>query len=121
MTRPSDSQHKKENLPNCGIYLLGRPKSKTVSENRDKYLDLARELKTFENESDGDAKSIRGARYSHRRIGKETGGIGYKSTSGDHPDSNLIKIDHNTEKCPGNLRRPAVTQTSLEDYQLALV
>ena len=37
--------------------------------------------------------------------------------SGVHSD-NSIKIGQNTEKSPRNLRRFAVTQTSVEDQQL---
>ena len=30
-------------------------------------------------------------------------------TSGDHPNNSIIEIGQNTKKCPGNLRRLAVT------------
>ena len=49
-----------------------RVKSKE-SENRDKYLDLARELnKTMEHEGEGDINCNWCARYNVQRIGKET-------------------------------------------------
>ena len=60
-------------------------------------------------------------RYSHKRIGKMSGGIENKRTSGDHPKYNIIKIGHNTEISPGNSRRLAVTQTPVNDHQLMLV
>ena len=42
-------------------------------------------------------------------------------TNRDHPDDNIIKIDQNTEKSPGHLRRFAITQTPVKDHQLTLV
>ena len=47
--------------------------------------------------------------YSQQRIIKETGELGNNKTSGDHPDNNIIKNSQNTEKSPGDLRRPNVT------------
>ena len=52
---------------------------------------------------------------------KKTGELGYKTMSGDHPNYNIIENDQNTEKRPGELRRLAVTQTSMEDHQLTLM
>ena len=46
-----------------------------------------------------------------QRIGKETGELRNKLTSGDLPRCSIVKISQNTEKCPGDLRRLAVTQT----------
>ena len=43
-------------------------------------------------------------------IKKGTGGFGNKQVSGD-------EIDLNIEKSPGDLRRLAVTQNSVKDYQ----
>ena len=61
-------------------------------EKRDKYLDLAIELKkTME----------------------------YKS--GDHPHYSIIENVQNTEKSPGDLRRLAVTQSPVKDHQLTLI
>ena len=39
-----------------------------------------------------------GARYSHQRIDKGTGGFGYKTTSGDHPNYSIVKISQNTKR-----------------------
>ena len=41
--------------------------------------------------------------------------------NGDHTNDNIGKIDQNTEKNPGDLSRLDVTQTPVEDPQLALV
>ena len=42
----------------------------------------------------------------------------YKKTNGDHRDYSIIKIAHNTEKCPGDLRTLAVTHTPMKTHQL---
>ena len=39
----------------------------------------------MKHESDGDTNCNWRSRYSHRGIGTETGGLGNKRTSGDHP------------------------------------
>ena len=93
------------------------------SEKRDRYQDLARELrkKTMEHESDGDTNYNWGALYSYQKIDKGTGGLGNKKSNGDHLNYSIIKIGQNTEKSPGDLRRFAVTQTPVENHQLTLV
>ena len=58
--------------------------------------------------------------YSHQRIIKGTGGLGGWRTSGDHPNG-TIENDQNTEKSSGDLRRVAVTQSPVKDYQLKLM
>ena len=40
---------------------------------------------------------------------------------GDHPNYYTSEIGQNTEKSPGDLRRLAVTQTSLKHHQLKLM
>ena len=52
---------------------------------------------------------------------KGTGGVGNLKTSRDHPNYSIVRIGQNTEKNPGHLRRLAVTQTPVNDYQLTLV
>ena len=47
-------------------------------------------------------------------IGKGTGRYDNKSTIGDHPNYSVVKIDQNTEKSPGDLRRLGVTQTPVK-------
>ena len=41
--------------------------------------------------------------------------------SRDYPNSSSVEIGQNTEKSPGDLRRLAVTQTSVKDHQITLV
>ena len=60
------------------------------------------------------------ARYSHQRFGIKTGGLVNERTSGDHSNDSIVEIGQNTEKIPEDLKRLAVTQTSVKDYQLTL-
>ena len=41
--------------------------------------------------------------------------------SGEHPNYCIIEICQSTEKSPGDLERPAVTQTPVKEHQLMLV
>ena len=54
-------------------------------------------------------------------VTKGTGGLGSWRTSGDHPNYYIIENGQNTEKSPRDLRRLAVTQTPVKDYQLTLM
>ena len=83
-------------------------------------MDLAREMKkTMELVSDANFnwRDI----YSHRMIGIETGELGNKKTSGEHPNNSIVDIGQNTEKSPGDLRRHSVNQIPVENYQRTLV
>ena len=75
----------------------------------------------MEQESDGDTRCNRRARYIHQRIGTRTRGLVTKRTSQDHPNYSIVEISQNIEKNPGDLRRLAVTQTPVENHQLTLV
>ena len=79
-------------------------------EKKDKYLDLAWELKkTVEHESDDNTNCNWCSWYSHQKISTRTGGLGNNSTSGNHPNYCIIEIGLSTEKGPGDLRRLVVT------------
>ena len=92
------------------------------SEKKDKYLDLARELKKLWDMKVTIITIVVGAFwYSHLRITKRTVGLGNKKTSGDHPIFYIIVIGQNTEKSPGDLRRLAATQTPEKAHQLKLM
>ena len=65
----------------------------------------------MEHESDSDINCNWYTQYSHLRIDTETEGLEDNRMSRDHPNYSIIKIGQNTEKCPGDLRRFAVTQT----------
>ena len=75
----------------------------------------------MEHKSDGDTNSNWCTWYNPERIDNETGGLGNKRTSGDHPNNRIVKIGKNTEKSPGDLRRLAVTQTLVGDHRLTLM
>ena len=55
---------------------------------------------------------IGGSWFNHRRIIKETGGLGNNKTKGKHPNYYIIENGQNTEKSPGDFRIFAVTQHS---------
>ena len=59
--------------------------------------------------------------YSHRRIGKGTGGLGNMRTSGDYSNYSIVEIGQNTEKGRGDLRSLTVTQTPVWSHQLTLM
>ena len=39
----------------------------------------------------------------------------------DYLDDNIVMVNWNTEKSPGDIRRLAITQTTVKYYQLTLV
>ena len=92
------------------------------NEKKGKYLDLARELKkTVEHESDGDTNCNWCAWFSYQRIGTGIRELGNKRTSRDQPNYYMVKIDQNTEKSLGDLRRLVVTQTPIRNHRLTFV
>ena len=83
------------------------------NEKRDKYQDLARELK--------DTNYNLYSWYSHQRIDTETRRFGNKRMSEDHPNYSIIKIGQNTVENPGDLRRFAVSKTPVRNHRLSLL
>ena len=71
---------------------------------RDKYFDLASELKKLCNMKVTVVPVVNGA----LRIDYRTERLGNRRTSGHQPDYNIININQNTEKSPGVLRKLAV-------------
>ena len=92
-------------------------------EKKDKYPDLAKELKKLQNMMATIIPIVNGAFGTVNKglIIKEPGGLGSWWTSGDHPNDSIIENGQNTEKSPGDLRRLAVTQTPVKNYQLMLM
>ena len=83
---------------------------------KNKYLDLARELKnTMEHEGDNYTNLDWCFWYHHERIIKGTGGLGGIRTSENHPNNNIMENGQNTEKSPGDLRRLAVTENPVKN------
>ena len=88
-------------------------------EKRDKYLDLARELKkTVEHAGDNYTNCNWCVWNSYKRITKGTEGLGIWRSSGNHPSYSIIENGQNTEKSPGDLLSQ---QTPVEDHQLTLI
>ena len=118
-TRPNNNQQKKENLQNCRLCCLSWSQNKMKEcEKKDKYLNLARELKKLWNMQVTIIPIVIGA------FGTVTNGLlkGLEDLEvGDHPNYYIIENDKNTEKSPGDLRRLAVTQTPVKDHQLTLM
>ena len=91
------------------------------SEKRGEYVDPAWELKkTIKHESDGDTNCNWRARYSQQTIGKRTGGLENKRTSGAETIETTALL-RSARILGRDLRRLAVTQTPVENYQLTLV
>ena len=84
------------------------------NDKKDKYLDLARELKkTVEHKSDAYTNWYWRFWYSHQRTGKRTWGLGNKGTSGDHQNYYIIEISQNAEK--------SLAVTPVKGHQLTLM
>ena len=91
-------------------------------EKKDKYLNLARELKNaLKHEGDIVTKCSWCTRKNSQEITTGTGRLGNKRKSEDHPNYRIIKISKNTEESPSDLQRFAVTQTPGKYHQLTLV
>ena len=88
------------------------------NENKDKYLDLARELKKL---STMKVKIIPIVIGDFCTVTKGLLKGLNKRTSRDHPKYCIIEIGQNTEKNSGDLRRLASTQTPVIDHQLKLM
>ena len=128
-TRPYDNQKRKKNgkkRRTCKIVDFAVLDDHRItlkeSEKKDKFLNLAWELKkTVEHESDNYTKHDWCIWYCYQMIIKGIGRLGNKKTTGDRPNYYIIGNDQNTDKSPGELRRLAITQTPLKDYQLTLM
>ena len=89
----------------------------------DKYFLLASELKkkTVEHDSNYYTNCNWCTWYNQQRIGTNTGGVGTNGAGVDYPNYGIIENGQNTEKCPEDLRRLAVTQTPVENHLLTLM
>ena len=65
----------------------------------------------MEHEGDSDTNHNWCTRCGDQRIAKETRRYGNKRTSRENPNYSIIKINQNSEKSLGDLRKLAVTQT----------
>ena len=106
-TKPNNNQLKKRI---CKIVDFAVPTEQRIKlkecEKKDKYLNLARELKkTMKHEGDDCTNCDYCFWHSDWRIIKGSEGFGSWWTSGDHPNDSIIEDGQNTEKSPGDLRR----------------
>ena len=86
---------------------------------KDKYLDLARELKKLWNIKVTILSIVIDAFGTVTKgLLKGLGGLGSWWTSEDHPNYSIIENGQNTEKSLGDLRRLVVTQTQVKNHQL---
>ena len=68
-----------------------------------------RTKKVMENESDCNTTDNWYTQNGFQRLGKMVGRAGYQRMNQDNSNYSMIKIDQNTEKSSGDLRRLAVT------------
>ena len=91
-------------------------------EKRDKYLDLARELKKLWNMKVTIIPIVIGTFGTVTKgLLKGLDDLEVGGPSGDHTNNSIIENGQNTEKSPGDLRRLAVTQSPVKDHQLTLM
>ena len=91
------------------------------SEKRDKYLDLARELKELGNMRVTVIPIVIGVLVTVREARKKVRRVGNRKMSRDNPNYNIAEINQNTEESPVDLRKLIVIQTPEKDNQLMLV
>ena len=90
--------------------------------NNNKYLDLARELKKLWNMKVTIVLIVIGAFGTITKgLLKRLGGLGSWRTSRDYLNDSIAENSQNPETNPGDLRRIAVTQTPVKNYQLILM
>ena len=117
-----NKKKKKKRKRNCKIVDFSVPADHKINmkecEKKDKYLDLAREIKKLWNMQVTVKPIVIGAFGTEiKRLLKGTGGLGSWRTCGDHPNYSIIENGRNTEKSPGDLRRLAVTRTPVKNAE----
>ena len=108
----NNPKKKKKKKRTCRIVDFAVPAGHRVklkeNKKKDKYLDLARELKkTAVHESGGNCNWC--SWYSPQRMDTGTGGLRNKRMSEDHPNYYIIENGQNPEDSPGDLGRLAFT------------
>ena len=125
INKKKKKKRKKEKIF-CKIVDFGVPADHGIKlkecEQKDKYLDLAGELKKLWNMKVTIVPIlIRAFGTVTKWLLKGLGGLGSWRTSGYHPNYSIIEDCQITEKSPGDLRILAVTQTQVKNHQLALM
>ena len=123
-TRPYNNQQQKKKISKIVDFPVPvdyRIKLKEC-EKRDKYLNLARELKkTMEYGGDNYTDCDWCFWHGNQTIIEGPGRFRSWRPSWDHQNNSIIENGQNTEKIPGNLRGLAVTQSPVKDHQSTLM
>ena len=92
-----------------------------IKENEKKKKTKKKTTKFVEYENNGSSSCNWCAWKDPLKLVKGTGRVVNRRTSRDHTNYSIVKIDQNTEQSPGDRRRLAVSQTLVNDHQLALM
>ena len=116
-------KRKREKVTNCGLRCFSRLQNKIKRMRKLRWMPRPYQRTKKKMEYEGDVYTNHNwyTWNNPQRIGKRTGGLRNKRTSGFHPYYSILKIGQNTEKSPGDLRRLAVTRTPLRNHQLMLM
>ena len=101
--------------------MVGHRLKNKENEKRDKYLDLARDLKKFWTMKMMLIFKIGAFEMVPKGLVRGLERIGYRKTSKDYANYSITKSGQNTEKSPGDVRRLVVTWIPVKDHQLTLV
>ena len=114
----SNNSKKMQNLPNSGLCSPGWLLSKIEKrEKKDKYLELARELRKLWDIKTAVIPDVIGMiRYTHQRMAIETGGTGNKRGIEIIQITVLLRSARILRRVPNTLRRLAVTQTQFRNH-----
>ena len=125
--KQKQKKKKKKEKRTCRIMNVAVPADHRIkskeSEKKDKYLDLAKELKKLWNVKVTVIPIVIGALCTVIKglVSTGTEGLGNKRRSGTHRNSSNVKISLNTVKSPRDLRRLAVTQNPVRNHWLTPV
>ena len=120
----NNNNNNKQNLQNVDFAVPADHRIKLKECNKkDKYLDVARELKKLWNMKVTIVPIVIGAfgTITKGLLKGLPGGLVYWRKSWDYPNDSITENGQNTEKSPGDLRRLAVTQTPVKNHQLILM
>ena len=121
-TRRPDQINKQERI--CKIVDFAVPADYRINPNecekKDKYLDLARELKRLRNMKVAIVPIVN-SDFGTITKGLLFEGLGIWRTGRDYPNDSIAENGQNGETNPGDLRRLAVTQTPVKNHQLILM
>ena len=102
---------------------LNEPQSQNQRKRKERQVlePCKRTKKAIGHEDDGDTNSNTRPKNCPKRLGKRNKRVRNQRTNRDHPNYSIVEIGQNTEECPSDLRRLAITQTPVKDHQLTLV